>query len=305
MTDTIAIVGSGALGCLFASKLAAAGFNPIMLADWQPAIEAISKNGVRGIDENGQEINARIQVESEPHKIKPCSIVLLLVKTWQTASAAEQISSFLCQDGVVFTLQNGLGNLETLQSELGDERAAAGICTIGSQVLSPGFVKQSGTGKITLGNFRKAQSLKTILEISGIPTTIENNINGLLWQKTIANAAINPLTAILSAPNGALIGNPWAVAIIRKIVREAEDIASLAGITLPESDLVAYIMNIINATQENISSMLQDLRNGRETEIDSINGMLVKFGAELGYNASYNNALTLVVKSLVNAKSQR
>lgn len=302
MNDSIAIIGSGALGCLFACKLAAAGYAPVMLTDWQPAIEAIEKNGVRVRNENDQEISARIEVVSDPKKVKPCGIALVLVKSWQTAAVADQVKEFLTEDGVAFTLQNGLGNLEVLSTELGDHRAAAGICTLGSQVLSPGYVKQSGTGNVTLGNFNHAQALKIILNRSNIPTAIEENISGLLWQKAIANAAINPLTAILSIPNGDLLSNSWAIKLMRKLIREAEEIASLAGVTLPESNMTEYVLEIIRSTHGNISSMLQDLRNGRETEIDSINGMFVKFGAELGYSASYNQAIMLVVKSLVNSK---
>ena len=214
----------------------------------------------------------------DPTTVRERSTALFLVKSWQTPRAARQLADCLAQDGVVLTLQNGMGNRETLAKVLGAKRVTLGVTTIGATLLGPGRVKQAGEGMISLSAHSLLSPLVNLMRSAGFVIETEPDPTALLWGKLVINAAINPLTTLLRVPNGELLTRSSARALLQAIVREAASVAIAQGIRLPYPDPVIATETIARRTADNRSSMLQDVLRGAPTEIDAICGAIVQAG---------------------------
>jgi 2-dehydropantoate 2-reductase len=294
----ILIVGTGALACLFAARLSAAGNAVAMLGSWPAGLEAIRRDGVRVAGPDGQEQAFPVKALDDPAGCLGVLHALVLVKAWQTGRAARQLAVCLAPDGLALTLQNGMGNRETLAETLGPARVALGSTTSGATLLGPGRVRPSGEGTISLGSHPRLGPLAEVLSQAGF--TVENlpDPTALLWGKLVINAAINPLTAILRAPNGALLERPSARALLVSAAREAAAVATALGVHLPYPDPALAAEAVARRTAANYSSMLQDVLRGAPTEIDAICGAIVTAGAELHVPTPIHRALWLLVKGL-------
>lgn len=295
----VLIVGTGALACLFAARFAAANISVLMLGTWQEGLKALSENGVQVIDENNQVRVFPVKATSDPQECKGQQFAIVLVKSWQTQRAAQQLAECLPQDGIALTLQNGLGNYEILSRFLGSNRVASGAITAGAYLHAPGVVSPAGEGVITLSVHARIKPLVELLNRAGF--IVENNpdITSIQWGKLVINAAINPLTALLGVPNGELLARPTARALMASVARESAAVAVARGIELPYPDPVVAVEAIARRTSANYSSMLQDVRRGAPTEIDAICGELVRSGAQTGVPTPLNRALLQLIKALV------
>jgi 2-dehydropantoate 2-reductase len=295
----VLIVGTGALACLFAARLSAAGISVLMLGTWPEGISALAHDGVRLVDENGRENSYPVTVTSDPRVCQGSLRAMVLVKSWQTQRAAEQLNHCLDENGLALTLQNGFGNFEALCQSLGSARVALGSTTAGAHLLNPGVVKTAGEGIITLGVHARLKHLAELLGRAGFVVESEADINSLVWGKLIINAAINPLTALLHIPNGELLNRPEARALATAIAREAAAVAVAKGIELPYPDPVVAVEAIIRHTANNYSSMLQDVRRGAPTEIDAICGAVMRAGKQTGVPTPVIRTITLLIGALV------
>jgi len=307
----ILIVGTGALACLFAAHLSAAGVQVGMLGSWREALEALRGNGVCLVDEDGKEDCFPVQVyDAEASQLPPTKLALVLVKSWQTGRAAQQLTGCLEPGGLALTLQNGLGNREILSGTLGIDHTALGATTIGAALSEPGKVRLAGPGKIFLENREPAsppvlEAAAALFERAGFPVEWVSQANSLLWGKLVISAAINPLTAVLNVPNGELLRRPSACELMGAVALEAAAVAAASGITLPYADPVETVKKVAEATSSNYSSMLQDVRRGAPTEIDAICGALVAAAGAVQALAPLNQALWLLVKALVQSSHGR
>jgi 2-dehydropantoate 2-reductase len=240
MKDEILIAGTGALACLMASRLSAAGISVTMLGTW--------KQG---------------------------------------------------PDGLALTLQNGLGNYETLIKNLGLPRAQLGVTTIGATLVGPGHVYPGGDGIISLGIHPRLEPIKNMLRKAGITIETVHETERLLWSKLIIKAAINPLTALLKIPNGELLERPSAKALMASAAIEAANVARALGQKLIFADPVAGVNDVARRTAANHSSMYQDLKRGAPTEIDTISGAIVRVGEEYGVPTPVNQTLWQLVRASV------
>jgi 2-dehydropantoate 2-reductase len=293
----ILIVGTGAMASLFAAQLAASGVSVKMLGTWPIGLRTLQARGVRLVDAEGQEHTYQVQVAENPDECAGTKYALVLVKSWQTARAARQLASCLADDGLALTLQNGLGNRETLAGVLGAERVALGVTTTGASLLGPGRVRLAGKGPISLGEHARLGPLVKLLREAGFSIEMVPDARSLLWGKLVINAAINPLTALLDVPNGELLNYPAALALLEAAAREAAAVAVASGVRLPYPDAVAAVKNVAHRTAANHSSMLRDVQRGALTEIDAISGAIVQAGARTGVPTPVNKILWQLVKT--------
>jgi 2-dehydropantoate 2-reductase len=270
--QNVRIVGTGALALLFGSRLVSAGIKFTMLGTWKEGIQALKESGIRVAGDAGEH-SYPVEVTSDISEVKKVSQALVLVKSWQTERAAQQLKDVLHPDGMVLTLQNGLGNLEILEGVLGKERAAQGVTTYGATLIGPGL--------------RKA----------GFNVEESSDLQSVVWSKLVINAAINPLTALLNVSNGRLLESQPARRIMRQVAEETARVASAKGIKLTYHDPFQAAEQIAEATANNISSMLQDIKRGAPTEIEAICGAIIQEGKRHQVETPVNYLLSELIQS--------
>lgn len=291
------IIGSGAMACLFGAALAPV--TPVtLLGSWQEGVRALREHGIRVEDEQGVR-TVSVAAATDAAQLGYFAHALVLVKSWQTVAAAERLRPALADDGIALTLQNGLGNLEILQRALGGKRAALGVTTIGATLLGPGRVRSGGEGAVHLAPEPRLEALRGLFEAAGLEVHAAQDLEALVWGKLAVNAGINPLTALLRIPNGALLQRPQAVEVLQQAVTEVVAVMRAAGQNPPWDDPVAETLQVARRTAANRSSMLQDLLRGAPTEIDAICGAVVRHGEELGVPTPVNRTLWQLVRAAV------
>ncbi len=300
--ERLLIIGTGALASLFAARLAAAGYSVGMVGTWAAALDALTRHGVRLRTANGEERAYPVQVFRRPTTGVPFAGALVLVKAWQTERAAQTAVRMLPPTASVLTLQNGLGPHEVLQRALGKARLVIGVTTYGARLLAPGHVQATGEGTVDLARHERAAFWQQVLTTAGLVVHLHEDVRGLIWGKLAINAAINPLTALLDVPNGALLQNPAARLFMARAAREVAQVAAAQGIALPFADPVRAAEAVARRTAANSSSMREDLRRGAPTEIDAICGAVARLGRAVGSPAPLNEALWYMVREAVAAR---
>lgn len=301
MTTTpphLLIVGTGAMACLFAARLSAAGTQVTMLGTWSEGLRTLKSHGVTLIEADNSQHTYPVQATDDPSDCIGSDYALVLVKSWQTRRAAQQLKKCLTRNGVALTLQNGIGNRETLVEALGAPRVALGVTTLGANLLEPGCVVAAGEGEIHVGVHFGIDPLSRLLRSAGFKVLDAPDPDILLWGKLIINAAINPLTALLRVNNGELLRRPTARALVASLAREAAAVAAAQGIRLPYDDPFAVVEEVAQRTADNRSSMLQDILRGAPTEIDAICGAIVRAGDQYGVSTPLNHTIWQLVKAL-------
>ncbi len=294
----ILIVGSGAMACLYAARLAAHA-DVTVLGTWPEGLAALRKYGVRLV-EDGHSKAVRVRATADPADCVGARLALVLVKSFQTDAAADRLAACLAPDGLAVTLQNGLGNRERLAARLGPRRVALGVTTDGATLLGPGRIRAGGRGLTTLPEDGRLAPLADLLRRAGCAVGTAPDVEALAWGKAVVSAGINPLAALLRIPNGALLepqrSGAWLVAA--EAARETAAVARARGLNLPFADPAAHVAEVARATAANRSSMLQDVERGRPNEIDSICGAIASEGDRLGVPTPVNRLLWNLVRSL-------
>jgi 2-dehydropantoate 2-reductase len=298
MNNNILIVGTGALATLFAARLTQAGYHVTLLGTWKEGIDALHKNGARLIDADGSEHQFKVHATDDPRECVGANHALVLVKAWQTARAAEQLKESLAEDGLAVTLQNGLGNYETLTGGLGVDRVALGSSTTGATSLGPGLVKAGGEGVISIERHQAVGPIEEALRSAKFNVQIVEDAQSLVWGKLVINAAINPLTALLRVTNGELLKRPSAREMMGALACEAAQVAKAEKFDLPFSDPVAAAEDVARKTSANRSSMYQDVLRNAPTEIDAICGAVVKTAQKHGISTPANWACWNLIKAM-------
>ena len=298
MKGTILIVGTGAMGSLFAARLAGAGHDVTMLGTWKEGLESIRSDGVRFVDTGGREHRLAIHATDDPRECAGAPYALVLVKAWQTERAARQLAGCLAPEGLAVTLQNGLGNREALIQSLGPGRVALGVTTTGATLLGPGQVKAGGEGLLSIERNPSLGPLEEALKTANFNIQIVDDVHSLIWGKLVINSAINPLTALLRVPNGELLERPSARELMRTLAQETAQVARAENIDLPFLDPAAAAEDVARRTATNRSSMLQDVQRGAITEIDAICGTIVQIAQGHNIPAPANRTCWKLVKAL-------
>jgi 2-dehydropantoate 2-reductase len=320
-TMKIGIIGAGALGSLIAFYLSE-HVDVWLLSRRREQIEAIERHGLRRELDGIVEVR-RPRAAADPATIGQCDIVLVLTKSYATAWAAEQARSLLRTKNqesrteqdishdsrfsvlgshpIVVTLQNGLGNRELLTDTLGEARVGQGVTALGATLLGLGQVRHAGQGTTVFGTGPDRATMAVLADLfnaSGLPAELSDNLDALVWGKLVVNVGINALTALLQVQNGALAASSEARRLMAGVVAEAAAVAQARGTVLPYPDPLAHTLAIAQATSANQSSMLQDVLRGGATEIDAINGAVVREGRRLGVPTPLNSMLAALVRAL-------
>jgi 2-dehydropantoate 2-reductase len=298
----ICIIGAGAMGGLFAALLAPQA-NVTLLTNNQTHAAAIENQGLtlETLDGGKRNLKVRVLTEASAHTGR-FDLVLICTKAGSTQAAARTAATLATAEAVVLTLQNGLGNLERITAEVGSARAAAGVTAQAATLLGPGRVRHTGAGSTVLGaTSGQDQRLRAVVALfnrAGIPASLTDDLDRLLWSKLVVNVGINALTALLRVPNGSLIGHAACEDLMAEAVHEAVVVAHGLGIRLDPDQQLARVREVCRLTALNRSSMLQDILRGASTEIDVINGAVVDQGQAIGLLTPVNSLLVRLIKAL-------
>ena len=297
----IVIIGAGAMGSLFGGLLAESGMNVRLLDIWAEHIRAMEKNGL-SIEREGRTRYVPVNASTGPENMGNADLTVVFVKSTQTASAARTAALVAGDSGLILTLQNGMGNAEKLSEVVDSRRIIAGTTAHGATLLGPGRIRHAGKGPTVMGSWSGDQDpgLEAIAEIftrAGISVKLTDNIQTVIWEKLLINVGINAVTALTGIKNGQLLDLPVTQALVHAAVEEAMAVARALDIKV-RKDAVDLVLGIAKATATNRSSMGQDVDNRRRTEIDAINGAVVRKAARLGLKAPVNQTLTALVETL-------
>ncbi|UCH72001.1 MAG: 2-dehydropantoate 2-reductase [Thermoplasmatales archaeon] len=302
----IIIVGAGAIGSLFGGLLSQK--NNVILVGRKPHVDSINSKGLS--IQGKTKLNIKICATNSIGKV-PFSpdLLILSVKSYDTENAVKDAKSLIHENTVVMSLQNGLDNIEKIKKYVNIEKIIICITTHGVIFSKPGVIKHTGFGKTTLGNLtnKNIQIIKDtsiFLNEAGIKTTITNNIIEEMWSKAIINSSINPLTALLKCKNGYLLKNKIIEKLVEKICEESTIIANNNGVNISAYNAIKKTKEVITETTENHSSMLQSVLQGKKTEIDSINGVLVKIGKKHNIKTVMNEFLIDSIKLTNNGSNK-
>lgn len=297
----IGIVGAGALGSLFGGLLARAGasvclYNPSNIEH----IRAIQSSGLR-IERENSSFTVSVEATTTPEALAEADLVGIFVKAHQTAQAMHQIAPKLNQRLWVLSLQNGVGMESEILQFVPKERFLRGVTAHGATLLGPGRVRWAGVGPTKFGRWEgpltpEIEDILALFRRAQIEAEYSDEIERLLWEKLIINCAINPLTALFDQPNGAIVHDAELREIAGAVACEALRVARAHGVALTEAEAVERVEMVAAKTAQNISSMLQDVRRGRPTEIDYINGAVAREGQRLGIPTPLNLLLTKLIR---------
>lgn len=296
----VVIFGVGAMGSLFGSRLSELA-NVALFGNWAEQIETIRRDGLTISYPDGSTTRHTVRITNNLANLPPADVALILVKSYQTERAAQQAAQVLKPDGLAVTLQNGLGNREILAEAVGSRRAGLGITAQGATVLAPGQLYHAGQGPTYLadmpGQTVRLAKIAALFNRAGLETSLVDNADSLVWGKLAINAGINPLTALLGIPNGALTEDERLSQMMAAAASEVAQVAAAQGIRLPYDDAARRTAEVSKATASNRSSMLQDVSRSAPTEIEAISGAVVRFGKRLGVPTPVNEFLLRTVKA--------
>jgi len=297
----IAIIGAGAMGSLFGGLLVEAGHSVKLFDIWAEHVRAINDKGLK-IERDGNTRTVKVRAFTNKEDMGFSDLVIVFVKSNHTGNAAETAKDILSEKGFMLTLQNGMGNADIIAGIIAPERVIAGTTSHGATLLSPGRIRHAGAGPTVIGlwdggDHSGVKPVAEALTRAGIATDCNTQIRQVVWEKLLVNVGINAITALTGIKNGQILD----LAITRKLsedaVTEAMGVANALGIEV-RKDAVAHVLAIAKATAANRSSMGQDVDNRRVTEIDAINGAVVKMAAEAGVPTPVNSTLTALVQTL-------
>ena len=287
-------MGAGAVGCYFGFRLARAGHDVTLIGRPQ-LVEAVERQGLRVESQSFDEC-VRVSASTEPGAVRSARLVLFCVKSTDTESAASAIKPHLEPDASVLSLQNGIENTEVMRALLPQEVIAAAVY-VGVEMAGPGHVLHHGRGDLIIERSKSSDEIARALIAAAIPTDITDNVRGVLWAKLITNCAYNALSAITQLPYGRLVKGEGIAAVLRDLVDECATVARAEGVTLP-GDVDAGIRRIAESAPGQYSSTAQDLARGKRSEIDHLNGFIVRRGEALGIAVPANRVLYALVKLL-------
>lgn len=305
----ILIIGAGAMGGLFGALLAPHAAVSLFTTNTEHA-QAVHRDGLTltGMDGTVRRTGVRVLTDPEQYGGQ-ADLILICTKSRSTDAAAATAQHLLAKDGLVLTLQNGLGNLERIAAVVGPARASAGITAQAATLLAPGQVRHAGSGPTVLaalpGQGQRIAAIAELFNRAGIETRITDDVDALLWSKLIVNVGINALTALLRVPNGVLAEVPECEQLMAEAVAEAVAVARALNIHLAYEEQWDRVRQVCILTSTNRASMLQDILRGAPTEIDVINGAVVAKGREAGVATPVNLLLTRLIRALEATTSQR
>lgn len=297
----IAIVGAGAIGSLLGGFITKTGYDTVLIDNHLERCTLINEKGLFIDGVSGEHL---IQVKStvDSKSVGEVDFVFMCVKAYDTKQAMTQHKYLVGEKTTVTTMQNGLGNFEEIADVIGQEKVVAGTTSSGGYFLRPGHLRHAGNGAAHIGELsgeitKRITTIEKILNDAGFNATIAPNIEQPIWTKLIINVGINALTALLRVNNGYTSSLKAARAVQVDAVAEALAVAKAAGVKIDYDKVADQVVAVARATEQNISSMLNDVIRTKRTEIDFINGAVCKIGEKFGVDTPVNRTLTHLIKA--------
>lgn len=291
----VAVMGAGAVGSYYGGMLARAGHDVVLIARPQHA-EAIARQGLR-IETAIFDEQVLLGVGTGAEGVQGADLVLFCVKSTDTESAGALIRPHLKPGALVLCMQNGVDNADGLRSVLPGHAVAAAVVYVASEMAGPGHVRHNGRGELVIEPAPGSEAAAQAFEGAGIPTEISGNVRGALWAKLILNCAYNAVSAIAQMPYGKTIQGAGVRDVMRDVVAECLAVAAAEGVQVP-GDVDEAVRKIAETMPGQFSSTAQDLARGKPSEIDYLNGLVVRRGDALDIAVPANRVLWALVKLL-------
>jgi 2-dehydropantoate 2-reductase len=290
----IAVMGSGAVGCYYGAMLAQVG-HKVMLIGRPQHVDAMHRHGLI-LERHSTATHVPVQAATEAEAVRDAELVLFCVKSTDTKNAGQTMAPHLAQDTTILSLQNGVDNAERLQLQL-ERPVIPTVVYVAAEMAGPGHVRHHGRGELILGPSPGSAALATLFTEAGIPTEVSDNAIGALWAKMILNCGYNALSAIAQQPYGPLAEAEDVRVVIKDVVQECLAVAEKMEVCIP-GDTWRAVAQIVETMPTQYSSTAQDLARGKASEIDYLNGYILRKGQELGVATPVNRVLYVLVKLL-------
>ncbi len=291
-------MGAGAVGCYYGAMLGRAGHKVTLIGRPQH-VQAVQRSGLRLQSEAFDE-QVAVQASTQPDAVRGAQVVLFSVKSTDTEAAGTALAPHVERNTAILTLQNGVDNAERLATTLGREVIPA-VVYVAVEMAGPGHVRHHGRGELVIGPSESSKAIVAAFAAAGVPVEISGNVAGTLWAKLIVNCAYNALSAITQLPYGRLVANDGVPEVMRDVVDECLAVAKACGVKIP-GDLHETVRRIAQTMPGQYSSTAQDLARQKKTEIEHLNGFVVRKGEALGVRTPVNRVLLALVKALETAK---
>ncbi|MHA2140935.1 MAG: ketopantoate reductase family protein [Candidatus Thorarchaeota archaeon] len=298
----IVIMGSGAIGSLYGGLLSLAGEDVTLLVGRKPNVDAINDRGllIKGVL---GEHTIPFKATQRSEDIEEADLVLITTKAYDAVEAARRMRHLVKKGTYFLVLQNGIGNEKKVAETLESRRVLRATTCMGAIMSGPGEVTATGVGITEIGshfpeNKEMVEKVVTMMKDAGFNVVSSENIEGVVWTKTIVNAGINPIGALTGMTNGEVYNDSRLRQLVVNLVEETALVALTLGVELTTDDPVRYTLGTAKATSENINSMLQDIRCCKQTEIDAITGEVIRLAKEHGIKIPLSEAVYALVKAL-------
>jgi 2-dehydropantoate 2-reductase len=300
---TVAVMGAGAVGGYYGGMLALAGV-PVTLIGRAHHADAIRADGLV-IERAERRDVVRVKAATDASAVRDAGVVLVCVKSPDTRAAALAMKPHLRQDATLVSLQNGVSNADVLADVL-DQVVLAAVVWVGTSMERAGVVRHSGGGDLALGVARpsagrsgaaqRAREVGAMFERAGVRCPVVDNVDAALWEKLVVNCAFNAVSALGRSRYGRMARDDGVRHLMESAVGEAVAVARAAGVALDESAMIAMIWRTAERLATQHSSTAQDIVRGKPTEIDMLNGEVVRRGEALGVPVPVNRTLHALVR---------
>jgi len=298
----ITVIGPGALGTLLATNLARAKNDVCLFDNSAERAKKLSAGHPRTEGAGGNH-KTRVNVTADLKDIGGSEAIFICVKSYDTENVIKGIKDFLKDDVYVISLQDGIGNLQLISEYVGSDKMIGGVTSNQATLSENGCVRNVSKGDTVIGQdngkvLGGIREISSVLTKASFPTKITKDINSITWSKLIIDVGINALSAITRLKNGMLVKNEFTREIMRRAVSEAVKVAKRKRIKLIYDDPIQKVESTCRATADNLSPMLQDVLDHKQTEIDYINGAIIRQGKSLNIKTPTNEMLTELVKTI-------
>lgn len=291
---SVAVMGAGAVGGYYGAMLGRAGHKVVLIGRPQH-VEAVQRSGLR-LQAAAFDEHVRLEASTEAAAVRGAEVILFCVKSPDTEAAGEALARYVQRDAAIVSLQNGVDNAERLAATLGRDVIPA-VVYVAVEMAGAGHVRHHGRGDLVIGRSPASESIASAFRGAGVPVEISDNVVGALWAKLIVNCAYNALSAITQLPYGRLVQEPEVPRVMDEIVDECLAVARAAGVQVP-GNMHEAARRIAQTMPGQYSSTAQDLARGKRSEIEYLNGFVVRKGKALGVPTPANRVLLALVKLL-------
>lgn len=298
----IAILGTGAMGSVYAGLLADAGLDVWAVDIWADHVEAIRRDGLRVSGASGERV-AKLPATTDPREAAPADLVVIATKAHDVEAAAVAARGIVAADGVVLTIQNGLGSAEKVASIVGPHRLLVGVVGgFGASITSPGHVHHNGWEFVRLGEYDggltpRVERIAEAWRQGGFRVLVFDDIHRMVWEKFICNVAFSGTCTLTGLTIGGVAADPDAWSVAAACATEAFKVAKAKGVAVEIDDPVGYVRAFSQKIPGARPSMLLDHLAQRRSEIDVINGAVPRVGAEVGVAAPVNATVVALVRA--------